>query len=133
MRFRFAAARPSFAPGRFAACLRVALLVAATATTVAAQDKRPSRPGAAPARDTLPARDTVGVMPFEADFDAGMQRMLARYMNLQFTVLAAPENVKQIARFTKRYFDELVSLGFTREEALRIVIGQRVPLPGAPR
>ncbi len=129
------AMRPFRRPRSLSIVFRPVVLAAAavvTAATAAAQ-QRPGAAPAAPVRDSLVLRQPADPTDFEQSFQHDLQKVLARFMSQQYEALAAPENVRSLARFTKSYFDELVRLGFSRDEALRIVVGQRVPLPGASR
>jgi hypothetical protein len=55
---------------------------------------------------------------------AAMQSLLA--------TLARRETAEGLATFTKNYYDALVAKGFTKDEALRIVIGQGIPMVPSP-
>lgn len=105
---------------------------------------RPAQPSTAP-RSTRPApqpqrADTVEVgdpdnpMAGMAEgMDMGvsmlpmMQRMSAGMLQGLLAELSRPETARQMATFTKNYFDALVARGFTRDEALRIVMAQGLP------
>lgn len=58
-----------------------------------------------------------------------MGQMMTNMMTSMFDALGRAENVERMATFTKNYFDALMAKGFTRDEALRIVIGQGIPMP----
>ncbi len=61
-----------------------------------------------------------------------MGQMMEGMMKGLFTALAKPEMANNLATFTKNYFDALIKRGFTRDEALRIVVSVGVPaMPGA--
>ena len=58
-----------------------------------------------------------------------MLRMMA---NVQFETFADITTTNHMATYTKNYYDALVAKGFTKEEALKIVIGVGMPsIPGA--
>jgi len=49
-------------------------------------------------------------------------------------VMARPENADRLATFTRNYYDALIRKGFTREQALQIVIATGMPrMPNAGR
>ena len=56
-----------------------------------------------------------------------MGRMMQTMMEAVLAVAARPETANQMATFTKNYFDALVAKGFTRDEALRIVMAHGFP------
>jgi hypothetical protein len=49
------------------------------------------------------------------------------------TQLSKPEIAAKLARFQRQHFDALIKEGFTKEEALKIVISTPVPLPGSAK
>jgi hypothetical protein len=60
-----------------------------------------------------------------------MGQMMQAMMESMLAALARPETAERIATFTKNYFDALVAKGFTREDALRIVMAHGIPaMPG---
>lgn len=71
---------------------------------------------------------------------AQMQQAMAPMMAQMATVmlestlisLAKPENAERLADFTKHYYDALIKRGFTKEEALQLVIATGMPHPMAP-
>ncbi len=52
-----------------------------------------------------------------------MTNMAQAQITATISALGRPEIAQQLATFTKNYYDALVSRGFTKEEALRIVAG----------
>jgi alkanesulfonate monooxygenase SsuD/methylene tetrahydromethanopterin reductase-like flavin-dependent oxidoreductase (luciferase family) len=56
-----------------------------------------------------------------------MGQMMQAMMEGLLAILAKPETAERIATFTKNYFDALVAKGFTKEEALRIVMAHGIP------
>ena len=88
---------------------------------------------AAPSR--LAAQDPA---PNQAQVDAQMammapmmSQMMQSMMQGMLLQLARPETAQNLATFTKNYFDALVAKGFTRDEALRIVVAVGMPtMPG---
>jgi len=61
-----------------------------------------------------------------------MAQMATVMLEATFTALAKPENTERLADFTRHYYDALIKRGFTKEEALQIVIGTGIPHPMAP-
>jgi hypothetical protein len=79
------------------------------------------------------------VKPAEADSMAAamdfmtpmMGKMAAAMLSGVLDLLSDPATVDKLATFNRRYFDALLGKGFTREEALRIVMAVGVPMmPG---
>ena len=109
------------------AAIRGLVLLAAvtvlSAGTVHGQDST-----RAPQRSRQTA-DSTGAM-----MDAMMPmwgKMMTAMMRSTLEILTQPETARQMATFTKNYFDALVAKGFTREESLRIVMAVGVPMgPG---
>ena len=56
-----------------------------------------------------------------------MGQMMQVMLQSTLRALAMPEAAEQLATFTRNYFDALVAKGFTREEALRIVMAHGIP------
>jgi len=52
-----------------------------------------------------------------------MGSMMEANLKAYISLLGKPEVAEKLASFTKSYYDALVAKGFTKEEALRIVIG----------
>jgi hypothetical protein len=61
-----------------------------------------------------------------------MAQMATVMLEATFTALAKSENTERLADFTKHYYDALIKRGFTKEEALQIVIATGIPHPMAP-
>jgi len=61
-----------------------------------------------------------------------MVQMAIASMEATLTALAKPENAELAAKFTKNYYDALVKLGFTPEQALQIVIAAGLPRSTVP-
>ncbi|WP_143820981.1 hypothetical protein [Motiliproteus sp. MSK22-1] len=53
--------------------------------------------------------------------------MVQSMMSGRFEALADPAVTKQLARFSKSYFDALVSEGFSEDQALKIVVSVGIP------
>jgi archaellum component FlaG (FlaF/FlaG flagellin family) len=56
-----------------------------------------------------------------------MGSMMESMFDTAFKVMAKPENADRLATFTKNYYDALISKGFSKEEALRIVVNMGMP------
>ena len=100
--------------------LLVALVLLAVPRLAAAQTPSPS-PG-----DSTAAR--VQQMMDAFTQGGGMYETMMKAM-IQGTLKAMeePETARRMAAFTRRYYQALVSEGFTRAEALQIVAGVGVP------
>jgi hypothetical protein len=61
-----------------------------------------------------------------------MQQMAIVMMEGTLTALAKPENADKLADFTRHYYDALIKRGFTKDEALQIVMATGVPHAQAP-
>lgn len=104
--------------------------------------------GSAAAQEPLGRPATPDTIRMDAPFDelqAQLERLLPTMRRLALTLqdaLPGPEAegtdrgieaiARRAARFTRAYFDALVTEGFTREEALRIVSGVDVRSVRAP-
>jgi len=98
----------------------LALALTTGATTAAAAQDNKVQP--AVADSVTAAMDLMAPM---------MGRMTAAMMLGVLDVLNDPATVEKLATFNRRYFDALLGKGFTREEALRIVMAVGVPMmPG---
>ncbi|NQT89814.1 MAG: hypothetical protein HQ558_00995 [Candidatus Omnitrophica bacterium] len=68
------------------------------------------------------------------DAFAQMQPMISSMMDsmvgAMFKLLAKPEIAENMATFTKNYYDALIKKGFSKEEALQIVVAVGVPSAG---
>ena len=81
------------------------------------------------------AAQEVTVEPDSAGFSAMMGPMMGQMMRvMMLTVIeiaAEPETAEKMATFSKNFFDALVRKGFTRQEALQIVMATGLPkFPG---
>jgi len=59
-----------------------------------------------------------------------MGSMMENMMVKMFQVMSRPEVAEGLATFTKNYYDALLKKGFTKEEALRIVVSVGMPSVG---
>src|SRR6266700_945428 len=63
-----------------------------------------------------------------------MGQMMEAMMEGMLRVMAKPESVDRLATFAKNYYDALIRKGFTKEQALQIVIATGMPrMPNASR
>src|SRR2546422_10963355 len=63
-----------------------------------------------------------------------MGQMMEAMMEGMLRVMAKPESADRLATFTKNYYDALIRKGFTKEQALQIVIATGMPrMPNAGR
>jgi hypothetical protein len=62
-----------------------------------------------------------------------MSRMAESTMAATLRALSRPEAAEQLATFSRNYYDALIRKGFTKEQALGIVMSVRVPLGTAGR
>ena len=56
-----------------------------------------------------------------------MGDMYGNLVRSSAAALAEPGTAKSLAQFSRNYFNELVAAGFSKEEALQIVIGIGIP------
>lgn len=56
-----------------------------------------------------------------------MGQMMESMMEGMLKTMAKPENIELLATFTRNYYDALLRKGFTKEEALQIVVATGVP------
>ncbi|HPV30576.1 MAG TPA: hypothetical protein PLT30_14020 [Deltaproteobacteria bacterium] len=56
-----------------------------------------------------------------------MGEMFSQMIRSMFTELAKRENADMLATFTRNYYESLVAKGFSKEEALRIVVSTGMP------
>lgn len=56
-----------------------------------------------------------------------MGQMMTVMMNSMFDVLSDKSNAEKLAEFTKNYYDALINKGFSKEDALKIVISVGIP------
>jgi len=97
------------------------------ACSVAAQ--QPTTPDSAQRR-AQQAAEMMG--PMMQQMAPMMQQMAVLTMEGTLAALAKPENAEHLADFTKHYYDALLKRGFTKEQALQIVMAVGIPHPAAP-
>ncbi len=56
-----------------------------------------------------------------------MARMMESMMETMLKILAKPESAEQLATFSKNFYDALIAKGFSKEDALRIVVSIGMP------
>ena len=106
--------------------LRTTLLAAALAAgtaTVAAAQARPD--SAARARPPRAAMDSAQMQA--ALMSPMIGQMMQAMLRSTLAALSEPEVAEQMATFTRNYYDALVAKGFSRDEALRIVLAHGIP------
>lgn len=111
----------------FSAILRTPILTLgfigalSVATTAAAQ-----QPAAQASADMI-KQQTDAMLPM-------ITQMTRATLQISLDFYAQPATARALATFSKNYLDALVAVGFTREEALRIVTAHGLPtLPGVGR
>jgi hypothetical protein len=62
-----------------------------------------------------------------------MGQMAEATMSANLKALSKPESADQLAAFTRNYYDALIKKGFTKDQALGIVMAVRVPLGAVGR
>ena len=115
---------------------RLGFLAAAlvTLTLVGSQPVRAQQPTAPPKPRPPQPEWTAHTDSVQHQMDAMMPmmgQMMMVMMKATLEVVALPETAEKMATFSKNYFDALMAKGFTREEALRIVMATGLPsMPG---
>ncbi len=56
-----------------------------------------------------------------------MRQMMESMMDGLFTILAKKESAEKLAAFKKNLYDALLTQGFTKEQAMQIVIATGIP------
>src|SRR2546421_2261953 len=56
-----------------------------------------------------------------------MGQMMEAMMEGMLRVMAKPENIGRLATFTRNYYEALIRKGFTKDEALQIVVAAGIP------
>ena len=112
-----------------APALLAAGLALAAAPDLQAQ-ARPDSTRAAGAQGSRPPSAAAKEDPFAAAAPV-MAQMTQMMLQSSLRALATPESAQQLATFTRNYFDALLAKGFTREEALRIVMAHGIPSASA--
>ena len=114
--------------------MRAVLIISAVviaAGSLAAQQPTPSRP-AKPDSTQARAQEAAAMMgPMMQQMAPMMGQMAAFSLEGTLAALAKPENAERLADFTKNYYDALVKRGFTKDQALQIVMAVGMPHPGS--
>ena len=105
---------------------RTALLAAALAAGTAASSAAQARPDSVE-RPRAPRTAMDSAQMEVASMSPMIAQMTQAMLRSTLAALADPQVVDQMATFTRTYFDALVAKGFTREEALRIVLAHGIP------
>lgn len=104
----------------------LAILLAIAIAPVYAEDKKDNKTEMTPKPEKMEQ-----VMQNQMQAMAPMFGQITKIMmRTQFEVLAEPETTKRLATYTKNYYQALIDAGFTKEEALKIVIN--IGIPTAP-
>jgi hypothetical protein len=84
--------------------------------------------------DRAPAQQPTGpdIAQMQQAMGPMMQQMATAMLEGTLVTMAKPENAERLADFTRHYYDALIKRGFTKEEALQIVIATRFPQPMTP-
>ncbi len=69
-----------------------------------------------------PSRDEVMSM-----MGPMMGSMMQVMMESMLTTMAKPQTAERLATFTKNYYDALIAKGFSKEDALKIVVSVGIP------
>ncbi len=56
-----------------------------------------------------------------------MSNMMQVMMESMLTTMAKPQTAERLATFTKNYYDALIAKGFSKEDALKIVVSVGIP------
>ncbi len=89
---------------------------------------RPAKTDSTQAR----AQEAAAMMgPMMQQMAPMMGQMAALTLEGTLAALAKPENTERLADFTKNYYDALIKRGFTKDQALQIVMAVGVPRAGS--
>lgn len=109
-----------------AAALVVLAFVASQPAYAQQPTTRPKRPPQVEVTPDSVQNQMDAMMPM-------MGQMMMVMMKAMLDVAALPETADKMATFSKNFFDALMAKGFTRDEALRIVMATGLPtMPGQP-
>lgn len=98
-------------------------LIGALSVATAASAQQPA---AQPSADVV-KQQTEAMLPM-------IIQMTRATLQISLDFYAQPSTARALATFSKNYLDALVAVGFTREEALRVVAAHGLPtLPGVGR
>lgn len=98
----------------------VCALLAVVAVSQPVSAQQPAQPTPAEAQQQMDAMAPMMVQMTRAMLQAGLE------------FYAQPATARAMATFTKNYHEALIAVGFTRDDALRIVAAHGLPtLPGA--
>ncbi|HKO17033.1 MAG TPA: hypothetical protein VJU87_12400 [Gemmatimonadaceae bacterium] len=109
------------------AALALVLMIAGTPSITQAQVRDTTRAAST-------AQPTPEMMQAQMAMMAPMMGQMAQaMMQAMVAVLARPETTEHLATFTKNYYDALLAKGFTKDDALRIVMAHGIPMMPAAR
>ena len=60
-----------------------------------------------------------------------MGQMMQSMMQSLLAILAKPETAERMATFSRNYYDALVAKGFTKDDAIKIVMAHGIPMPSS--
>ena len=78
-------------------------------------------------------RDSAQFAQMQGMMGPMMEQMMTAGMTATLKVLAKPESAQELATFVKNFYDALISKGFTKEDALKIVMAIGMPHPTGGR
>jgi hypothetical protein len=108
--------------------MRAALAV--TALVLASNSLAAQQPAGADSARAHAQQAAAAMAPMMQQMGPMMAQMAASSLEGTLTTLAKPENAERLADFTKNYYDALIKRGFSKEQALQIVIAIGVPHAG---
>jgi hypothetical protein len=81
------------------------------------------------AADRVPAQQPTGpdITQMQQSMAPMMQQMATAMLEGTLITMAKPENADRLADFTRHYYDALIKRGFTKDEALQIVVATGFP------
>lgn len=105
--------------------MRTAL--AATLLFIAAAPLAAQQPTTADSSQARARQAAAALNPMMQQMAPAMAQMAAITLEATLATLAKQENAEHLADFTKHYYDALIARGFTKEEALQLVMAVGIP------
>ena len=99
-----------------------------------ASAQQPASPPPAAKHDSAahPAGHDMGAMMADMEKSCPMMKEMHHPAGpMPLTALATPETAKQLAAFTRNYYEALIAKGFSKDEALKIVMAVAIPAVNA--
>jgi hypothetical protein len=115
------------------ASLLLALAVTAIVPSLAAA-QQPASPPPAAKHDSAahPAGHDMDAMMADMEKSCPMMKEMHHPAGpMPLTALATPETAKQLAAFTRNYYEALIAKGFSKDEALKIIMSVAIPAVNA--